>query len=92
LLSAQWRDAVAAAEVAATGVAAGLTELPDAIAGVQPEMRETLQALVASLREAIPTAATLDFAAIEESATAVADTVVPVAGPLGEVWLDRELV
>lgn len=55
-------------------------------------MRETLQALVASLRKAITTAATLDFAAIEESAAAVADTVVPVAGTLGEVWLDWELV
>lgn len=91
LLAGQWREAVAAAEIAATGVEAGLTELPDALAAVQPEMRETLQALVASLREAITSAPALDFVAIEESAAALADTVVPVTGTLGEMWLDREL-
>lgn len=92
LLSAQWRDAVAAAETAAAGVAAGLTELPGELAEAQPEMRETLQALVTSLREAITSAAALDFATIEEAVTAIADTVVPVAATLGDVWLDRELV
>lgn len=91
VVASQWRAAVASAERAATDVMAGLATLPEEIAGMQPELRDTLQAVVASFRETVTSAAELDFAAIEEVAATVCDTIVPAVTALEDHWFDREL-
>lgn len=91
VLSSHWRDAAAAADRAAAAVAAGLSALPNEITGPQPELRETLQVVVASLRETIASAGDLDFAAIEEAVATIGDTIVPAVTAVGDLWLDREL-
>lgn len=91
VVSQEWRAAVASADRAAADVTAGLSALPEEIAGMQPELRETLQVVVASLRETVTSAAELDFTAIEQAVATVGDTIGPAVTALADHWLDREL-
>lgn len=91
LLASQWRASLVIADRAAARVASALAELPHDFVQGQPEAMETLQILVSTLRETIAAAEPLDFAAIEEAAATVGDTIVPAASALADVWLDGEL-
>lgn len=91
VVSSQWRAAVDSANRAAADVVAGSSALPEEIAGMQPELRETLQVVIASLRETLTSAAELNFTAIEEAVATAGDTIVPAVTTLADHWLDREL-
>jgi hypothetical protein len=91
VLSSHWRAGLATADRAAAEVAAGLSALPSEIAAPQPELRETLQAVVASLRETLASARELDFGAIEEVVATIGNTIVPAVTVVADLWLDREL-
>lgn len=87
-----WRNAVEVSERQSAEVARILDALPQSLFAANDDAVQTLQAYVAGLRERIATIEPLDFDAMAEMRAAVAETLVPAAATISDLWIERELL